>query len=55
MWRDVCLANREAILGMMRRYTEDLRLIEDAIEQGDGEALLDIFTRAKAARDRFCQ
>ena len=54
MWRDICLANRAALMDMMARYKEDLRLIEDAIEQKDGEALLEIFTRAKAARDRFC-
>ncbi|MDX5333068.1 MAG: prephenate dehydrogenase/arogenate dehydrogenase family protein [Gammaproteobacteria bacterium] len=54
MWRDICLANRSALLDMMARYKEDLRLIEDAIEAADGEALLEIFTRAKAARDRFC-
>ena len=54
MWRDICLANRTALLEMMTRYKDDLRLIEDAIEQRDGDALLEIFTRAKAARDRFC-
>ena len=54
MWRDICLANRPALLDMLARYKEDLRLIEDAIEAADGEALLEIFTRAKAARDRFC-
>ena len=54
MWRDICLANRAALLDMMARYKDDLRLIEDAIEQADGDALLEIFTRAKAARDRFC-
>jgi len=54
MWRDICLANRGALLDMMGRYKDDLRLIEAAIEQGDGDALLEIFTRAKAARDRFC-
>lgn len=54
MWRDICLGNRQAILEMMRRYKEDLRLIEQAIEAADGEALREIFARAKAARDRFC-
>ena len=54
MWRDICLANRTALLEIMARYRDDLRLIEEAIERGDGEALLEIFSRAKAARDRFC-
>ena len=54
MWRDICLANRGALHDMMQRYKDDLRLIEEAIERADGDALLEIFTRAKAARDRFC-
>lgn len=54
MWRDVCLANREAILEVMDRYKADLQEIEQAIERGDGEVLLTIFERAKSARDRFC-
>lgn len=53
MWRDICLANREAILGVMAHYHEDLALITRAVEQGDGDALLKIFGRAKAVRDRF--
>jgi len=51
MWRDVCLANREALLAMISRYQIDLRLIEEAIERSDGETLLEIFNRAKQARD----
>jgi prephenate dehydrogenase len=53
MWRDICIANRDALLGVMARYEADLRLITRAIEQGDGDTLLKIFTRAKCARDRF--
>jgi prephenate dehydrogenase len=53
MWRDVCLANGDAILGVMARYRDDLDLIENAITRGDGEQLLAIFGRAKRARDRF--
>ncbi|MCG5498605.1 prephenate dehydrogenase/arogenate dehydrogenase family protein [Ectothiorhodospira variabilis] len=54
MWRDVCLANQEAILKVMGRYQEDLGMITRAIEAGDGDSLLEIFQRAKGARDRFC-
>ncbi len=53
MWRDICIANRDALLEMMARYEADLRLISRAIEGGDGDTLLEIFTRAKRARDRF--
>ncbi|MBK1692834.1 prephenate dehydrogenase [Ectothiorhodospira mobilis] len=55
MWRDICLANREAILQVMAGYQQDLGLITRAIEAGDGDALLEIFQRAKTARDEFCQ
>jgi prephenate dehydrogenase len=54
MWRDICLYNREAVLKMAQSYHRDLDEMMHAIEQGDGESLLEIFSRAKAARDRFC-
>ena len=54
MWRDICIHNREAILDMTARYQADLEEMVRAIEQGDGDTLLEIFSRAKAARDRFC-
>ncbi|MCP4409763.1 MAG: prephenate dehydrogenase/arogenate dehydrogenase family protein [Gammaproteobacteria bacterium] len=53
MWRDICVANRDALLDMMARFQEDFTVISDAIERGDGEALLKIFNRAKQARDRL--
>jgi prephenate dehydrogenase len=55
MWHDICLANREAILGMVETYQSDLGRVADAIRQGDGEALRNVFGRAKAARDRFAE
>ncbi len=54
MWRDICLANSEAILEVMKHYREDLDGITEAVKHGDGDLLLEIFRRAKAARDRFC-
>lgn len=54
MWRDICLANSEAILKVMKHYREDLDAITEAVKHGDGDTLLAIFRRAKAARDRFC-
>jgi prephenate dehydrogenase len=48
------MANREALVAMLDRYMGDLTEIRQAIERGDAPALLEIFTRAKAARDRFC-
>ncbi len=53
MWRDICISNREPLLTMIERYQEDLRIISAAIDHQDGEALLEIFKRAKRARDTY--
>lgn len=50
MWRDVCLHNREAILEMLGRFTEDLSALQRDIRFGNGEALFDLFTRTRAIR-----
>lgn len=50
MWRDVCLANRDAILEMLARFSEDLASLQRAIRWGDGERLFDLFTRTRAIR-----
>jgi prephenate dehydrogenase len=55
MWRDICLANREAIAAMIDRFQGDLVGLREAIVQGDGKHIEAIFTRAKAARDRYCE
>ncbi|MAT65016.1 MAG: prephenate dehydrogenase [Gammaproteobacteria bacterium] len=51
MWRDICLANREAILEMIAHFQVDLTALTEAIQARDGERLVEIFTRAKRARD----
>lgn len=50
MWRDVFLNNKEAVLEMLGRFTEDLSALQRAIRWGDGEALFDHFTRTRAIR-----
>jgi len=50
MWRDVFLHNREAVLEMLGKLTDDLGSMRRAIEAGDGEALFDRFTRTRAIR-----
>ena len=50
MWRDVFLNNREAVLEMLGRFTEDLTALQRAIRWGDGEALFNLFTRTRAIR-----
>lgn len=53
MWRDICLANRDAILAMLERYMNALQSLSEIVRQGDGEHLATVFARAKAARDRY--
>lgn len=50
MWRDVFLSNRDAVLEMLGRFTEDLTALQRAIRRGDGEALHDLFTRTRDIR-----
>ncbi|TXH35762.1 MAG: prephenate/arogenate dehydrogenase family protein [Rhodospirillaceae bacterium] len=50
MWRDVFLNNREAVLEMLGRFTEDLTALQRAIRWGEGEKLQEWFTRTRAIR-----
>ncbi|WP_341992171.1 prephenate/arogenate dehydrogenase family protein [Azorhizobium sp. AG788] len=50
MWRDVFLNNREAVLEMLGRFTEDLSALQRAIRFSDGDALFEHFTRTRAIR-----
>jgi cyclohexadieny/prephenate dehydrogenase len=50
MWRDVFLNNREAVLEMLGRFTEDLTALQRAIRWGEGDKLQDLFTRTRAIR-----
>jgi len=50
MWRDVFLANKDAVLEMLGAFQEDLAKLTRAIRRGDGELLFDHFTRTRAIR-----
>jgi cyclohexadieny/prephenate dehydrogenase len=50
MWRDVFLHNREAVLEVLGKLTDDLAAMRQAIAESDGEALFDRFTRTRAIR-----
>ena len=50
MWRDIFLANREAVLDILQRFNEDLTALQRAIRQGDGKMLEETFTRTRAIR-----
>jgi cyclohexadieny/prephenate dehydrogenase len=55
MWRDVCLHNKDAILEMLSRFSEDLAYLQRAIRWGDGDKLFDLFTRTRAIRRSIVQ
>jgi cyclohexadieny/prephenate dehydrogenase len=50
MWRDVFLANKDAVLEMLGTFNEDLARLTRAIRRGDGEALFEHFKRTRAIR-----
>jgi cyclohexadieny/prephenate dehydrogenase len=50
MWRDVFLANKDAVLEMLGRFNEDISDLTRAIRRGDGDALFNHFTRTRAIR-----
>ncbi|MEZ5680662.1 MAG: prephenate/arogenate dehydrogenase family protein [Erythrobacter sp.] len=50
MWRDVFLTNREAVLEVLGRFTEDLTALQRAIRNGDGETLFELFERTRTIR-----
>jgi prephenate dehydrogenase len=51
MWRDISLANRAAIVSMLKQYQAEVSGLIKAVAAGDGERLQTLFARAKAARD----
>ncbi len=50
MWRDVFLTNKDAVLDILGRFTEELFVLQRAIRMGDGPHLHDYFTRTRAIR-----
>lgn len=54
MWHDICMSNRDAILKMLSLFQEDLAHLSDALRDDDGDTVKEIFSRAKRARDQFC-
>lgn len=50
MWRDIFLTNREAVLEILGRFTEDLTAMQRMIRKGDGDGLEEVFTRTRAVR-----
>lgn len=55
MWRDVCLANRDALRGELTAYTAELRRVDALLAAADGQALLRLFERARSARESWLE
>ena len=53
MWRDIALANRDAILSVLDQIMNDFSELRSAIDSGDQTYLMDVFTRARDARNHF--
>ena len=55
MWRDVCLANRVALLEELDRYRAQLDELRDALQRGDGQKLEETFAVARTARRAWAE
>jgi cyclohexadieny/prephenate dehydrogenase len=55
MWRDVFLNNKDAVLEMLGRFSEDLTALQRAIRFGEGDTLMRLFTEARAVRKGIIQ
>jgi len=50
MWRDIFMNNREAVLDILQRFSEDLTALQRAIRRGEGDILEKRFTETRAIR-----
>ncbi len=55
MWRDICLHNKDAILEMLARFSEDLAYLQRAIRWGEGDKLFELFSRTRDIRRSIIQ
>lgn len=55
MWRDICLANRDALLGELASYMQELDVIHQALAAGDANQLQEIFSLAREVRGNWTQ
>lgn len=53
MWRDVFLHNKEAVLEILGRFSEDLTALQRAIRKGDGDQLFELFSRTRDIRKKI--
>src|SRR5512142_39691 len=55
MWRDICLANRDAMLRELLQYANELHVLYQALEQGDAAKLEEVFSEARKVRSAWTQ
>ncbi|MFM9969023.1 MAG: prephenate dehydrogenase [Burkholderiales bacterium] len=55
MWRDICLSNSDALLGELSKYEAQLAGLRAALQAKDGAQIEQVFTRARAARNRWIE
>jgi prephenate dehydrogenase (EC 1.3.1.12) len=53
MWRDICLANREALLKQIDAYQNELKALQEMLRNNDGEALEKSFSKAREVREEW--
>jgi len=53
MWRDICLTNREALLGQIDAYQNELKLLQEMLKNNEGKALEQAFSRARGVRENW--
>ena len=53
MWRDISLANRDALLHELDSYAQQLQRLRLLLQQSDSQGLLDLFAHARSARDAW--
>lgn len=51
MWRDICIANRNALLSQVNAYQNELKVFQEILERNDGEALEQVFSQARGVRE----
>lgn len=55
MWHDICISNKDALVKMIKMFSDDLLQLSKAIERNDSAYLKETFSRAKKVRDEFCE
>jgi len=53
MWRDICLANREALLKQIDAYQNELKSLQEQLKNNDGKALEKAFSQARGVREKW--